>query len=119
MSGLTQKTLETIKNYLTKEQKQVETNLKGISKDGIATQNTLSESSEPGTDSWLSVQRSSALAIGSSLKLTGVSIKLALQRIGRGTYGKCEECKNYIEAGRLLAMPTATHCLKCSQKGKK
>ncbi len=24
-----------------------------------------------------------------------------------------------IEAGRLLAMPTATHCLKCSQKGKK
>lgn len=119
MSGLTQKTIETIRSYLTRQQQQIEKNIKDVSKDGASSQNTLSESSEPGTDSWLSIQKASSQALGASLKATGVSIRSALQKIGRGIYGRCDACKSYIEAGRLLAMPTATHCLKCSQKVKK
>ena len=119
MSELTQKTLETIKDNLQKQQKQVAKNLESVSKEDPVTGNDLAESTEPGTDAWLAEEHTSFVAIGTSLKTTASGVAKALNKIAHGTYGKCEECNKYIEVSRLLAMPTATFCLSCSKKSAK
>jgi RNA polymerase-binding transcription factor DksA len=40
----------------------------------------------------------------------------ALDRIERGTFGRCEECKGVIAKGRLQALPYTRHCVKCARK---
>lgn len=119
MSELTQKTLETIKKYLLRQQQQVANNLETVKKDDPTSENVLAESSEPGTDSWMAEEHSSTVAIGNSLQSTAGSVRKALNKIAHGKYGKCEECNRSIEVGRLLAMPIAALCLSCSKKAAK
>ena len=40
----------------------------------------------------------------------------ALERINNKTYGKCEDCGNYIGKARLQVFPRATLCMACKQK---
>lgn len=42
-------------------------------------------------------------------------IKLALNKIDKGTYGICNSCKGKIAIKRLEALPHAFTCIKCSQ----
>jgi DnaK suppressor protein len=37
----------------------------------------------------------------------------ALERIQAGTYGRCENCEQWIAKERLHALPEARYCLKC------
>jgi DnaK suppressor protein len=37
----------------------------------------------------------------------------ALQRMGEGTYGVCENCHRPIPLGRLRAVPDARYCTRC------
>ncbi|HET9317416.1 MAG TPA: TraR/DksA C4-type zinc finger protein [Vicinamibacteria bacterium] len=39
----------------------------------------------------------------------------ALQRLEKGTYGRCEECDEEIPPARLQALPFATLCLTCQE----
>lgn len=119
MSNLTQTTIEAIKKYLLRQQKEVEKNLKAVEMDDPATQPALAESSEPGTDSWIAENHISTIALGNSLKKSLVNVRKALTKIKIGTYGKCDNCGREIETDRLLAMPTATVCLACSKKASK
>lgn len=41
-------------------------------------------------------------------------IKLALSRIENGEYGNCVSCHGSISHDRLLALPSATQCIKCA-----
>jgi DnaK suppressor protein len=43
-------------------------------------------------------------------------ITLALDRIDRGTYGKCEECQAAIPRARLQALPYTRYCVACARK---
>jgi RNA polymerase-binding transcription factor DksA len=43
-------------------------------------------------------------------------ITLALDRIERGTYGRCEECQSPIPKARLQALPHTRHCVACARK---
>ena len=38
----------------------------------------------------------------------------ALDGVRAGTYGVCEHCGDQIPLERLLARPTATHCVRCA-----
>jgi len=40
----------------------------------------------------------------------------ALERIENKTYGKCEECGNFVGKARLQVFPRATLCMVCKQK---
>lgn len=113
------KTINYIKNNLLKQQKQVEKNLKGVEEDDPATTQVLAESSEPGTDAYIADSHTKTLVLEEQLKKVNNSIKAALQRIGQGTYGKCESCGHQIKLGRLLIMPTASLCVSCSKKTSK
>jgi len=41
-------------------------------------------------------------------------IDAALERIGQGVFGLCVKCAAEIDAGRLRAVPYATHCRRCA-----
>ncbi|CAN5798321.1 TraR/DksA family transcriptional regulator [soil metagenome] len=40
----------------------------------------------------------------------------ALQRIGEGTFGTCEECGKPINKARLQALPYTRHCIECARE---
>jgi DnaK suppressor protein len=42
------------------------------------------------------------------------AVASALARLDSGAYGACSRCGEPIPYGRLLVMPEATHCLRCS-----
>lgn len=110
------RTLNNIKKYLRKQQKEVEKNLKDVTADDPAKPPELAESSEPGTDSYIADTHTKSVVLEKELRNIDTSIKAALIRIKKGTYGKCENCGKSIGIKRLLAMPTANYCLICSQK---
>ncbi len=110
------KTINYIKSLLLKEQKEIEKNIKEVEEEDPAKADSLAESSEPGTDSYVADTHTRDMALKETLKKTNTSIKIALQKITKGTYGKCEECGKSVGVGRLMAMPTAMLCLSCSKK---
>lgn len=116
MLGFPTKTINYIKNILLRQQKKIEKNLKEAEEDDPVKGEAVAESSEPGTDSYIADSHTRTVVLEDKLKKTNTSIKTALSKIGKGTYGKCEKCGKQIEVGRLLAMPTAQHCLSCSKK---
>lgn len=116
MLKLPHKSVNLIKKYLLRQQKEVEENLKEVEKDDPATTPALAESTEPGTDSWVAEEHTKIAVFRQQLKNLGSGIKDALFRIKNSTYGKCEKCGQQIGLGRLLAMPTASLCLACSKK---
>lgn len=119
MLNFPKKTLQFLKKYLLRQQKEVDKNLKEVTEDDPVISPSLAESSEPGTDSYIADTHAKTLVLGNQLKMAKTGIKTALFKIKKGTYGKCENCKKYIEIGRLLAMPTAQYCVFCSQKTSK
>lgn len=110
------KTINSIKRYLLREQRQVEKNIKEVKEDDPAKSPALAESSEPGTDASIADSHTKTVVLEQQLNNTKTSIRVALLKIKKGTYGKCEKCGERIEIGRLLAMPTASLCLTCSKK---
>lgn len=43
-------------------------------------------------------------------------IDAALERIAKGTFGRCEECGEAIPRQRLNALPYTPHCVSCARK---
>lgn len=107
------KQIKLLKKYLQREKKVVDKNLKEVAADDPALSPALAETSEPGTDSYIADSHAKTVVLGTQLKKVSNSIKNALLKIKKGTYGKCEKCGKQIEIGRLLAMPTAQYCLSC------
>lgn len=114
-----QKTINYIKNLLVKQQKDVEKSLKEVEEEDPAKSDGLAESSEPGTDSYIADTHTKTVVLEQELKKAHTSIKVALSKITKRTYGKCEKCGKQIEVARLLIMPTAQYCISCSQKTSK
>jgi len=42
-------------------------------------------------------------------------IEAALNRIARGSYGRCIDCRDEIDLARLTAYPTCTRCQACQR----
>lgn len=42
-------------------------------------------------------------------------VREALQRIAEGTYGRCEDCEQWLRKDRLRAMPHARRCITCQR----
>ena len=116
MLNFPKKTLQFIKKHLLRQQKEVDKHLKDVTEDDPVISPSLAESSEPGTDSYIADAHAKTVVLGNQLKAAKTGIKAALLKIKSGSYGKCENCKRYIEVGRLLAMPTAQYCVSCTQK---
>lgn len=116
MLNLTRPNFDKIRQALLRQQKEVEEELKDISKDDPVTFDGLIESNEPGTASWMEDVHSKTIAARENLTGMLSKIQRALFRLNKGDYGKCEKCGKMIEPERLEAMPTATLCIACSKK---
>ncbi len=116
MLNLPQKTFSRIKNILFRQQRDIEKELKSIERDDPVKGDGLAETSEPGTDSWMADMHGRATAIKQSLFSTLTKTRIALIKLRKGNYGKCENCGKMIEPKRLEAIPIATLCLVCSKK---
>ncbi|OGZ34336.1 MAG: hypothetical protein A2Y98_00315 [Candidatus Portnoybacteria bacterium RBG_19FT_COMBO_36_7] len=57
----------------------------------------------------------STLPIEYALEIRLKEINKALEKIKKGTYGKCETCGKAIDEKRLQAMPEAETCAKCQK----
>jgi RNA polymerase-binding transcription factor DksA len=44
-------------------------------------------------------------------------VTAALERLERGTWGRCTACGEPIDAGRLRVMPEAPRCGRCTERG--
>jgi len=55
------------------------------------------------------------LPIEHNLELRLQNIDLALEKIKKGKYGKCEKCKKKIVEARLKVCPEAKMCTKCEK----
>lgn len=116
MLNLPQETFSKIKRILLRQQKEIENNIKSLEKGDPVNGESLAESSEPGTDSWMAEVHGRSMALKQNLLGLLSKTKQSLANLRSGSYGKCDNCGKPIEPERLEAIPTATLCLSCSKK---
>jgi len=56
------------------------------------------------------------LPVEHNMELRLRDINLALEKIKKGQYGKCEKCGKDIDQERLMVYPEARFCVKCDKK---
>jgi DnaK suppressor protein len=61
-----------------------------------------------------SKERRSAMLVQSKRQLQ--QVEAALQRLDKGTYGKCVQCGATIEPARLRVLPYAALCVRCQER---
>jgi DnaK suppressor protein len=61
-----------------------------------------------------SKERRSAMLVQSKRQLQ--QVEAALQRLDKGTYGKCVQCGAAIEPARLRVLPYAALCVRCQER---
>jgi DnaK suppressor protein len=66
--------------------------------------------------SQVTAERGEAEALAHTLQETLSDVERALEKIGEGTFGRCEECEQAIPEPRLEAMPAAKLCIDCASK---
>jgi RNA polymerase-binding protein DksA len=53
-------------------------------------------------------------ALATTLREQLADVDRALERLDRGTYGRCANCGEPISEERLAAMPATSHCIRCA-----
>jgi len=111
--------IKKIKEKLEKEKLLVEKELKGMAKknednDWHATFPKFEEGGiEEAADEV--EEYSSLVPIGESLEQRLNKVNIALNKIEKGKYGICENCKKNISKEKLLANPSASTCKECQK----
>lgn len=59
--------------------------------------------------------RDTAEALRRALVEQRANVKHALERLGDGAYGTCEDCGQPIDPERLRVLPEATRCIACQR----
>ncbi|HEY2173748.1 MAG TPA: TraR/DksA C4-type zinc finger protein [Mycobacteriales bacterium] len=61
----------------------------------------------------IAFERAQIAAMLANSKARLDAVDRAIERLDRGTYGRCDVCGEDIAAERLTARPTATTCVRC------
>lgn len=61
------------------------------------------------------VERLATTATARSLHSSIQDIERALEKLGEGTYGQCDNCGEAIAETRLEALPATSHCIECAR----
>jgi RNA polymerase-binding transcription factor DksA len=75
--------------------------------------NAPSHPADLGTDNF---EQEFALSLLQNQEQVLQEISDALDRIQKGTFGRCEECAGPIPKARLQALPYTRHCVACARK---
>ena len=123
---MNQKLLEELKEKLTMEKASIEEQLKRFAKRDEKLKgdwDTIFPKFDGGEAGGAALEKaadeveeySTLLSIEHSLELKLKNIDLALEKIERGKYGRCEKCGKEISEDRLKVSPEARLCLKCKK----
>ena len=116
--ALNQKTLDELKAMLLREKEDLEKNLgriaKPVNKAEGDYETSFEELGNDKDDNATEVdQYSQNLSVETSLEKQLQDILEALEKMEKGTYGKCENCNKDIPLERLQVNPSARVCLDC------
>jgi len=101
---------------LEEEKKQLVNQMSELSlQDPFANPDRLTDNAASDTEASEEYGHDRVNAILSELKEKLIDIDDALMRVGDGTYGTCEKCKNMIDTDRLSVIPTARYCNACEK----
>jgi DnaK suppressor protein len=64
----------------------------------------------------IAFEREQVAALLAQARRTTADLREALDRVARGTYGRCEGCGGPIGEARLEARPTARSCIACASQ---
>lgn len=64
-------------------------------------------------------QRERLVAQTSTERVRLAAVDDALARLAAGTYGLCVDCDDEIQLERLIALPQASRCITCQQRGER
>jgi len=113
--------LDNLKQKLEKEKSALETELKSFAvedEDIKGNWNAKYPSKERGDqeeEADESQEYENLLSLEHNLELKLRDVKLALEKIEKKEYGKCEKCDKEIEEDRLMALSDAKLCMKCNK----
>ncbi|MFA6159904.1 MAG: TraR/DksA C4-type zinc finger protein [Parcubacteria group bacterium] len=116
--ALDQKTLDELKAMLLREKEDLEKNLgriaKPINKEEGDYETSFEELGTDKDDNATEVdQYSQNLSVENSLEKQLQDVLDALEKMEKGTYGKCENCDKDVPLERLRVNPSARVCLDC------
>lgn len=81
-----------------------------------ATADSASDDEHDPEGTTLAVERGQLVAQLERSRVRLEEIDAALERLGRGAYGRCETCGEEIGAERLEVLPAARQCVRCAAK---
>jgi len=116
--AMDEKTLAELKEALLKEKEELEKNLGKLARPVDKEEGDYETSFEAlGTDRDDNAtevdQYTGNLSVETTLEKKLQDVMDALERIGQGTYGVCENCKKEISIDRLRVNPSAKTCMSC------
>ncbi|MBI2616801.1 TraR/DksA C4-type zinc finger protein [Candidatus Gottesmanbacteria bacterium] len=109
--------LKRIHENLSREKHKINTTLSSLkAQDPFSDPDRLNDNAASDTDAIEEISHERMEALEKELKRRMVDIEEALERIKKGTYGRCHSCKKMIEDERLAINPTALYCVSCERK---
>ncbi len=112
--------LNQIQQHLISEKSKVEKQIAElVSQDPFSDTERLSDNAASDTDAKEEFNHDRYQAMQNEMKQKLEAIVAALQRIAKGNYGLCVNCKQLIDTDRLAAVPTAELCMNCESKKRK
>lgn len=117
---MTKKLLQELKEKLEKEKEAIEKELKSFAKEDIKPKGDWDTRYPRFNGGGLEEEADEVqeyeklLSVEYNLELKLRDVNLALEKIRRGKYGKCEKCEKPIDIKRLRACPEARLCTKCN-----
>ncbi|HRZ94992.1 MAG TPA: TraR/DksA C4-type zinc finger protein [Candidatus Moranbacteria bacterium] len=117
--SLDKKTLGELKNLLLKEKTDLENDLSRIARpvdkrEGDYETNFEEIGSDKDDNATEVDQYTGNISVETTLERKLQDVLTALEKIEKGAYGICDNCKKEIDINRLRANPSARTCIKCS-----
>jgi RNA polymerase-binding transcription factor DksA len=82
----------------------------GVGGAGLTYDSNFADSSQ------VTAERGEVEALAGKLRETLEEVERALDKLGDGSYGACEDCGRPIDPARLEAKPAARYCIDCAAK---
>jgi RNA polymerase-binding transcription factor DksA len=83
---------------------------------GVGGDASLTYDSNFADSSQVTAERGEVEALAGKLRETLEEVERALDKLGDGSYGACEDCGRLIDPARLEAKPAARYCIDCAAK---
>lgn len=114
------KLLDSIYRNLLKIRKKLEERIASIKlQDPYSDPDRVNDNAASDTDAKEESTHERMEALEKELRQNLDEINLALERVKKGSYGKCQNCGKMIGTERLKIRPTALYCVTCEKKREK